>query len=287
MPANTAGHERWPWVRQALSRRDEFFWLRVVGGSTAIALALVTAIVNGIDEVFLIVAGIAALLLAFPWQRLSSLRAGPFEFSLEQGQIKGALEAIEIEGGEKQRLTHLLSRLATDVERARGSRVLWIDDIPLRILGERRLFRALDIETVVVTSSRDAAGTLKRDNDFDLIITSLEKATEKKLLSGNDDRRPGVVFVQWLRGVEDDAAKRLTGAGAIADPVINNIAVIYYTGFRNLTEIRRDIRAAAELGPGVEVARTFEDLLKKSIRALADARSHPIEVPLEGKKVSA
>lgn len=254
---------------------------RVIGGATAAVLAVLSVIAHGLEGTSLLLFGVAAVVLTFPWQRLAGLKAGPFEFSLERGQIRGAIDSIDVHGPEKERIEGVLSRLAADVERARGSRILWVDDKPGRVVGERRLFRALEIETVVVASCRDAALTLARDNDFDLIITSLEKLPEAHAI--DDLRNPGVLFVRWLRGEKDQGILELLGENVPApvdDAVINNLGVVFYAAFP-LPYIREKIQPLNKLEPAAEASRSLDDLLKKAIRSLADRRSDPIEVSLE------
>jgi hypothetical protein len=273
-------------VRDALSGTDDFLVLRVVGGLTAVALAVLSAAVNGIDDVFLLLAGLAAVVLAFPWQRLSALRAGPFEFSLQSGQIRGAIDSIDVQGAEKERIESLLARLAPDVERARGSRVLWVDDKPRRLVGERRLFRALDIDTIALPSCREAGETLMRDNDFDLVVTSLEKGKEREAIQSRDN--PAVLFGQWLRGGSSHGIRELMGRGVeipIDDAIVNNLAVVVYAAFP-LPYIREKIQPLTAHEAPVDGTNSLYDLLKTSIRLLADLRSNPIEVS-GSKKVRA
>lgn len=264
-------------------QRDEFFWLRVIGCATAVALAAAILVADGIGTAFLLLVGIAAFVVAFPWQRLTTLRAGPFEMSLELGQIKAVVDAIEIEGEAKERLMALLARLKGDIELARGGRVLWVDDKPRRVVAERRLLRALQIETVTVPFSRDAAETLRRDNDFDLVITSLYKGKERRETGQpTDGRRPGVLFVQWLRGgTDEDPVICEIYEGAIADKVVNNLPVIFYVAGVEMEKLKQAIRPVAEMEPGVELAQRMEEFLAKAIRLVADARADPISVPAE------
>lgn len=268
-------------LRKLAARRDDFALFRVGGGLTAAALAVVSILADGFTNTALLLFGAAVLVLSFPWQRLSGLKAGPFEFSLERGQIRGAIDSIDVHGPEKERIESVLSRLASDVERARGSRVLWVDDKPGRVVGERRLFRALEIETVAVATCRDAALTLTRDNDFDLVITSLEKLPEAHAIK--DLQNPAVLFVQWLRGGAGEGIAELLGEevrAPIDDAVTNNLAVIFYAAFP-LRYIREKIEPLNSLEPAAEASRSLDDLLKKAIRSLADRRSNPIEVSLE------
>ncbi|GAH82588.1 unnamed protein product, partial [marine sediment metagenome] len=53
--------------------------------------------------------------------------------------------------------------------------ILWIDDHPENIIGVRRLIRNLGIEVVMVNSSELAQEKLILDNDFDMIITDVQR----------------------------------------------------------------------------------------------------------------
>jgi CheY-like chemotaxis protein len=253
-------------------RRDEFFPLRILGSLTAAGLAIADVIANEVDGSFFLLAGIAALVLTFPWQLLRTLKAGPFELSLEQGQVHGAVKSLAISADEpdddaEKEFTDLLTRLQPDIERARGSRVLWVDDQPRRVVGERTLFRALGIETLVAISTQEAMGRLERDNDFDLVITSLAREGEK--IAG-DTVRPGVRLVQSMRGHEDE--------------VIKDMPVIFYAAFPR-KDLMTDTLPAVQL-PKVEVSEpTRVELVKNVIRLLADESEKPVKVPPE-KKVS-
>jgi hypothetical protein len=288
-------------VREATTARDEFFALRVVGGISAAALAVLSAVSANVSDATLVLAGIAIFIVAFPWQRLAALKAGPFEFSLEPAQVKGMVDSVAgaaakhveaadgdraraagVAGSQKEKLPALLSQLDSDIKRARGSRVLWVDDRPTRVVAERRLFRALGVETVVVSSCRDAGLLLMRDNDFDLVITSLEKGTEqKKRADVKDEKNFAILLIEWLRGEAGSGIEELMGDGVtvpVKDPVVENVAVIVYAGFPP-PYIREKIRSLAGLEPPVEASASPDDLLKKAIRALADQRSTPIETP--------
>ncbi len=63
-----------------------------------------------------------------------------------------------------------LKKMAQDVEYMNNSRILWIDDNPHKLLGVRRLFRALGVNITMAISSDHAYEILQTDNDFDLFI---------------------------------------------------------------------------------------------------------------------
>lgn len=244
-------------------------------------LAIADTAVNGLGNSSLLLFGVSALVLFFPWQRLSTLRAGPIEFALEHGQVRGALDAIKVDGPEKERVERTLSRLVTDIERARGSRVLWVDDRPSRLVGERRLFRALGIETVTVRTCHDAALELNRDNDFDLLITSVVKSSEQRAIK--DSTNPTALFIRWLRGYSDSGVEELVGREVGQPPddaVINNLRVIVYAALK-VSKIWEFLQPVAGLQPPVDACSKLDELLPKAIRMLADLRANPIEVSID------
>lgn len=288
-------------IRRAVAGRDEFFPLRVIGGTTATALAALSAVSDSVDSTTFILAGIAAVVFTFPWQRLAALKAGPFELSLERAQVKGAIDSVAgaaakevmksggshaqaegVEDVEREKLETLLSQLASEIERAHGGRILWVDDKPARVVAERRLFRALGIETVMVSSCREAGLILMRDNDFDLVITSLEKGAEREAredIKGEHDF--ALLFIGWLRGKTSSEIKELMGGAVdipVKDTAVKNLVVIVYAAYP-LSYIRKRIQSLSDLEPAVEGSATPDDLLKRVIRSLADLRSNPIETP--------
>lgn len=256
---------------------DDFFLLRVVGGTVAAALAIASTAVDGLTTSSLVLFGVATLAFAFPWQRLSTLKAGPLEFSLEQEQVRGALDGIKVDGPEKDRIERALSRLGPDLEQARGSRVLWVDDKPPRLLGERRLLRSLGIETVIAPTCRGAAMELLRDNDFDLLITSVVKSYENKSI--RDPTNPTVLLIRWLRGRSSSGTEELLGVvpTPVKDPVINALRVIVYAALP-VPSIWGFLQPVAALRPTVDACEQLDDLLTKTITTLAELRANPLRV---------
>ena len=128
-----------------------------------------------VDDTFLLLLAASAVIALVPWEHLASGAAGPFTFVLERPQVAGALRGLDTSRVEDRDVRRLLTELAPDVETIAGSRVLWIDDTPSEVLGERRLLRALGIEIVTARSSDEALAELARDSDFDVAITDVSR----------------------------------------------------------------------------------------------------------------
>src|SRR5438132_2092653 len=138
-------------------------------------LAYHPSISGRMDTLFVVLIGGALLLLLIPIERLKSLKAGGIELSLEQPQVQGAITGIRTNRIENEEIRSRLSRLQDQLALIHGSRVLWIDDNPRTILGERRLLRALGVAVVQAISTEEAEAILIKDEDFDLIITDVQR----------------------------------------------------------------------------------------------------------------
>jgi CheY-like chemotaxis protein len=217
------------------------------------------------DLVFLSLVLSAFLLWMLPWadlwERLSGVNIGGFGFSLEAPHVKAALgvtindakwqENIGQSSSEeeiKSNLIQRLKRLEEEIPIVRGSRILWVDDNPHTILGERRLLRALGIDIMPARSSKEAQDILEKDNDFDLIITDVWR-------TGGYE---GVDFIVSLRKEENVH--------------IRSLPVIFYAAYPWDTLVART-RPARELQPEAEVSNSADDLIPKVIRRLAEERT--------------
>ena len=127
------------------------------------------------DSIFLSLLGIAFLTLFFPWECIKTFKAGSIEFSLNQSQLIGALSGMKLSSIESKQIKDLLKKMAQDVEYMNNSRILWIDDNPHKLLGVRRLFRALWVNITMAISSDHAYEILQTDNDFDLFISDIQR----------------------------------------------------------------------------------------------------------------
>lgn len=155
-------------------------WLALGTAALAIASLVFPDLHQRIDSTVLLLLVAVPLILLVPWDKMSSLKAVGVEITLNLPQVREAVKSLDTiasaTGGDpvdNQRVAHALERLGTDLQLAEGARILWIDDNPAAIVGVRRLFRALGVHSVIVTSSEAADVTLSTDNDFDLVISDL------------------------------------------------------------------------------------------------------------------
>jgi CheY-like chemotaxis protein len=218
------------------------------------------------DLVFLSLVLSAFLLWMLPWadlwERLTGVNIGGFGFSLEAPHVKAALGVTindatwqkntgqsSSEEEIKSNLIQRLKRLEEEIPIVRGSRILWIDNQPHTILGERRLLRALGIDIMPTRSSKEAQDILEKDNDFDLIITDVWR-------TGGYE---AVKFIVSLRKEEKDEHTR-------------SLPVIFYAAYpwEDLVALTRPAR---ELQPEAEASNSADDLIPKVIRRLAEERT--------------
>ena len=161
-----------------LLRNPQRFRFAAAGIAAVLAIAylvLPDGLRERVDDTFLLLLAASAVIALVPWEHLASGAAGPFTFVLERPQVAGALRGLDTSRVEDRDVRRLLTELAPDVETIAGSRVLWIDDTPSEVLGERRLLRALGIEIVTARSSDEALAELARDSDFDVAITDVSR----------------------------------------------------------------------------------------------------------------
>ena len=163
---------------------------------------------------------------------------------------------------ESRSLRRTLYDLREAIDDSRGSRVLWIDDHPEQILGERRILRALEIQVVSANSSNNAREILATDDDFDLLISDMQRKSEPESKFG---RYGGIEFIKELRQSSED-------------PVVQNLPVIFYTAYRpDQVETILDQVSARELHD-IHFCHSIEGLLKEVFRILPTARAEAIRV---------
>jgi CheY-like chemotaxis protein len=252
------------WVRAGLS-------LSILAVAI-LRLAFFDEVGDRMDATFLLLLAAAAAAVLMPWERLTSLKAGGVEFSLEQPQVRGAVQALGLDRVADERLKDQIERLNADIEKARGSRVLWIDDKPHEIVGERRLLRALGIQITMVTSSEMAMEFLARDNDFDLLITDVQRQGASWEETGGVAIHEGANFVVRLRRHPDE--------------VIRSLPVIFYAAYEwnRLVEYTRAAREAPP--PEPFITNSVEALVSKTFGLLASVRANPIVVGDKKKPTS-
>jgi len=242
--------------------------LRIVPSVILIVLALIRMyssdiISNRMDQTFLIMIVLAVLIPLVPWERLTTFKAAGIELVLERTQVKGALDSMELDRIESEKIRRQLGALKGELQHFQGSRILWIDDRPETIIAERRLFRALGAEVVPVISSEAAEEMLSRDSDFDLIISDVQRRGESYKFNDGVPIHEGVNFIVKLRSQ--------------SGPVVRTLPVIFYAAYdwKRLVEFTRPAR---ETVPDPELSNSIETLLTKAIKKVAELREYPIKV---------
>ena len=221
------------------------------------------------DYIFLILIVLAVLILFLPWERISSIKAAGIEITLNQPQVRGAIKSLGLNRLKNEKLREIIMRKASEIELLKGSRILWIDDHPYSIIGERWLLRALGAEVVSVTSSEMAEEVLKRDIDFDMIISDVQRLGESYKETGGIRIHEGVNFIIRLRKHKD--------------PIIKTLPVTFYAVY-DWDRLVKFTRPAREFQPEAKISNIIEDLLIKVISTLSDVRSNPMIVGLKWEK---
>ncbi len=235
------------------------------------------------DLTFLALIVIAVLALFLPWERLTSLKIGELEITLEKPEVKSALNELPTERTlepanhatmskvekvvlDLGNLKEAIRRLEPLLQDAKGGRILWIDDHPHMLLPERRLLRAMGFEIVTAIDSENANQILTADNDFDLIVTDAKRKPRKNATPGVDHSLGGVDFIM----------KRVRTNW---DPHIKNMPVIFYSAYDmpSLSVLTAEARLAT---PSAELCNNPHDLVVKVVSAIWFARSHPLRGPL-------
>jgi CheY-like chemotaxis protein len=274
-------------MRQLLGDRRFF---RFVAAGTAGALAVVYLVSSDrlrdrMDDTFLVLLAAAAVIALVPWERLTSLTAGQFEFVLERPQVAGALRGLETSRVEDKEVRRLLTELAPQIETIAGSRVLWIDDVPYSVLGERRLLRALGVDVIPARSSEEALGELAKDNDFDLVITDVQRhgSSYKRVETGGpviDTREEdGYLTIKKADGttlydIHEGVNFVVAELRKYPDESVRALPVVFYASYP-----MDDLVEFTEIVPDAPASNSVDGLLSHVIPALTDARENPIKVP--------
>ena len=213
------------------------------------------------DTIFFGLVISAVLVFIFPWENIKTFKAAGVELSIEQPVLKAAISGLGLNRINDEKLKDQLIKLEEDLHSVRGSRVLWIDDKPHNVIGERRLLRTLGVQIVFAISSEIAESILDRDNDFDLIISDVQRIGDSYKLNNGVDIHEGVNFIVKLRQHED--------------ATIKVIPVVFYAAYdwERLVEFTRPAR---ERQPEPEISNSAIDFVPKVIKQLAKSRASVI-----------
>ncbi len=244
-------------------------WSQYAAAIFLLVIALVRAIypenMIRMDSTFLVLVGTALALAVIPLKSLRSLKAAGVELTIESPQVKGAVESLNIDQLENQKLHRKLEALAPLFGVVRGARVLWIDDHPEKVTGERRLLRALGVVVINASSSDIALELIRSDNDIDLIVTDVHREGNYYKYTGGIEVHDGVNFIKWLRT-------------EYKDPIITDVRVVFYAAY-DWQRLVTFTRPARELAPEASISNSISDLVPKVIAQLVDARATPIQAP--------
>ena len=253
-------------------RRNYYLWGRIVFTTVALLLLIIRWFYfdlanRRMDTTFILLFVAAILIFVLPWERLSSFKAGGIEVSIDKPEVKAALANLNLDRVDDEQLKEELKSLALEIDLVRGGRILWIDDYPHKLVSERRLLRSLGIEIISTNSSEDAENILMKDNDFDMIISDVQRVGQSYKFNNGIDIHEGVNFIVKLRQNED--------------PIIQSIPVIFYAAYE-WEKLVKFTRPAREQQPDAELSNTPKMLIVKIIRTLSYIRLHPVKK--KGKK---
>lgn len=258
------------------------FWKKLLIAIIPLGFAIITIFYSNpaeqkLDNSILFLILLSILVIAFPWERFTSFKAAGIEIELDKHQLGKAIEDIEvIFKTEKiplsdEKLKKLIGKLTPKIEKINGSRILWIDDSPHNILGERRLLRALGIETIMADSSQKAKDYLDSDGDFDLIISDMRSG---QMVDKSKKYLPEAV--RFIKEVRNDEIKRKKNERWSHIPYL---PVIFYSG-KTMSEMWRMTEPIQQKDTETILTRGAEQLIFEVIDTLFNVRSELIQIKI-------
>lgn len=247
------------WMRSSVG--SKIFVSGVLLGLGVVRFWRYSTVKDRMDGIFLSLVISAVVLWLVPWHQLKSLKAGGVEISLQQPEVQAAISGLGLDRVEDGQLRQKLLQLRPDLQSVRGSKVLWIDDKPQGLLPPRRLLRVLGVSITSATSTAMAEEFLKTDNDFDLLITDVQRLGDSHKDVGGVPIHEGVNFVVKLR--------------KHGDVNIRSLPVIFYAAYP-WDKLVVFTRPARELAPEADISNSAIDFIPKVIRRLAQERAKPI-----------
>lgn len=238
------------------------FGAAILLGTLAVARTFGPGWQERMDATFFVVVGVTILLLLIPVSRLRQLKAGGLELSLDRPEVVGAIGSLNLASVEDGELRAVLKRSETHMSTIRGSRVLWIDDRPEKIVALRRLLRSLGVDVVSAISSKDARQVLSADTDFDLLISDVQREGDSHKFTGGVPIHEGTNFVVWLRRKHED-------------PAVRSLPVVFYAAYdwQRLVDFTRPAR---ETQPEPAISNSVSDFVGKIVSELVKARAAPL-----------
>lgn len=250
---------------QLRSRGREMLAQRVVA-CVLLLLAIVRLVGPGwqghMDVIFFTVVGIAAALCFIPLSCFRTVKAGSLELTVDQPDVAAAIGGLQLTQIQNAELRTTIESTKDILPYVRGSRVLWIDDHPEKIIALRRVFRTLGVDIICAVSSKTAKEMLAVDADYDLLISDVQREGETHLSIGGIDIHEGTNFIVWLRSKH-------------SDPVVRQMPVAFYAAYdwERLVEFTEPARKTL---PEPTISNAVPDFVDKVIHQIAKSRSTPL-----------
>ena len=218
--------------------------------------------IQQIDLVLISLVVGAFVIHLIPFDKLTSIKAGGIEVSLEKPEIKAAIQTANSDQIKNDKLLSELELLNRELVAVTGSRVIWIDNSPSKIVSARRLLRALGVTVVPAISSEMAEEIFKKDKDFDLIITETQRPGDSYKLNNGVPIHEGVNFIVKIRNSDDE--------------VVSKLPVVFFSAY-SWPRLVEYTRPARETYPEPKITNSINDLIVKVIKEIYSSRSKPIE----------
>ena len=215
------------------------------------------------DSTFLILLFVSVIFFLIPLENISRITAGGVGIELFERKIKNAIGGLKIKKFENEKLYEAILEQREIIETIRGSRILWIDDTPRSVLGERRILRAIGLEIHSANNKQTALDILDRDIDFDLIISDIQWMHE-----------PDNIETVFYGGIE--LVKELKQR--FKNEPISFVKTIFYTSYTNKKIERIQAQTDFLSIDNVSLCFTVEELLTTVISLLNEINMKPIIV---------
>ena len=212
-----------------------------------------------------IILGVIVALMVVPWDKLVHFKAGAFEVSVEKS-FKSAVEGYK--DSKANELMDVLTKYKETLPIINGARILWIEDRPTNVLGERRILRALGINikmgTPDVIDPTPIYKSIETDNDYDLIISDIQWRVNKDEVTYGG--------LEFIRNIRD--SKKYSNMQALP--------VIFYTAYtkEQLETIKEQTKL--KFYDNMYFCHDVENLVDRVSKLLVEYRTKPLKVGRKG-----
>ena len=212
-----------------------------------------------------IILGFVVALIVIPWDNLKHFKAGGFEVSVEKS-FKSAVEGYK--NSKSKELMGILTEYKESLPIINGARILWIEDRPTNVLGERRILRALGIDIKMATPDiidpTPIYKSIETDNDYDLIISDIQwKDKDNKATYG------GLEFIRKIRDSEMDSNMK-------------ELPVIFYSAYTKEQLVIIKEHTNLKFYDDMYFCDAVENLTDRVSKLLVEYRTKPLKVGKKG-----